>query len=87
MTQQVFEIIRDLGEGEQSRLGLYAREQVALKECKRLNDRIIINLTHELATLNGAMRGSGRVRRLEIENILCNLPYSVNKRHVNNEYR
>lgn len=87
MTQQVFEIIKDLGEGQRKGYGLYAREHVALKECKRLNQNIILNLTSELATLNGAMRGSGRVRRLEIENILCNLPYSVNKRHVNNEYR
>jgi len=87
MTQQVFEIVKDLGEGERRGHGLYAREQVALKECQRLNRNIILNLTSELATLNGAMRGRGRVRRLEIENILCNLPYSVNKRHVNNEYR
>ena len=87
MTSKVYEIIKDLGEGEIHRQGLYAREQVALKECKRLNNIIILNLTNELATLNGALRGSGRVRRLEIENILCNLPYSVNTRHVNNEYR
>lgn len=85
MSSVIYQVNKNTENGKISR-GLYQRERVALAECKRLNDRVILLLTKELATLNGAMRGSGRPRRVEIENILTNLPYSVTELSVNDQW-
>lgn len=83
--QSVYQVNKNTETGKISR-GLYQRERVALAECKRLNERVILLLTRELTTLNGAIRGSGRPRRIEIENILTNLPYSVTELSVNDKW-
>jgi len=86
MSSKIYQVNKN-DDGEEISRGLYKRERVAMKECKRLNDRIILLLSSELTTLKGAIRGSGRPRRIEIENILTNLPYSVTELHVNDEWR
>jgi len=86
MSSVIYQVNKNTEDGKISR-GLYQRERVALAECKRLNDRVILLLTRELATLSGAMRGNGVPRRIEIENILTNLPYSVTELSVNDQWR
>ena len=82
----VYELVKKHDEGHETSYGMYSYEHRAIQKCKRFNDDIIMKLTREIATLNGAVRGQGAERMSQIRTILTNLPYSVKKIEVDDRY-
>ena len=80
---QVFEVVKRNDDGQEVSYGMYKYERQAIQDCKGFNDDIIMRLTREIASLNGAIRGQGRVRMSEIRTILMNLPFTVKTIRLN----
>jgi len=84
---KVYQVVKREDSGNEINRGFYAYERDAMKDVKSRNDRIIRLLSREIATLNGAIRGNGQARMHAIQSILTNLPYKMNKIHVDDNYR
>jgi hypothetical protein len=83
---QVFEVVKTNDDNTTTSYGMYKYERQAIRECKEFNDDIIMRLTREIATLNGAIRGQGKVRMSEIRTILMNMPFNVKTIRLNDRY-
>ena len=82
----MIEVVKTNDDDTTTSFGMYSYEHRAVRECKQYNNDIIMKLTREIATLNGALRGQGTERMSQIRTILMNLPYSVKKIGVNDRY-
>ena len=83
---QVFEVVKTNDDNTTTSYGMYKYERHAIRECKEFNDDIIMRLTREIASLNGAIRGQGKVRMGEIRTILMNMPFNVKTIRLNDRY-
>ena len=82
----MYQVQRKMDDGVLRVHGVYSYEHKAIRKMNQMNNEIILRLTREIATLNGAIRGQGRVRMSAIQDILMDLPYSVNVLHVIDDY-
>jgi len=83
---EVFELVKTNDDNTTTSYGMYSYEHRAIRECKEFNDDIIMRLTREIATLNGAIRGQGAERMSQIRTTLMNMPFTVKKIRVDNRY-